>query len=118
MDFLLWLEHLRLSDIPVAEQTGLPTRESVDFAQRIMADKSLVTELSGKIAQLFSKHGLVFAARKTYVLTPVVYERPVFAGAAFVPQVIDSAAHRTHGWVNPVDGVVPPYLHQILHPEA
>ena len=121
MDFLQWLERLRLSDIPVEEQTGLPTRESADFAHRIMADKSLLTELSGKIARLFSKHGLVLEAGKTYVFTPVVYEQPVFAGAAFAPQLIASAAHparAVHGWVNPIDGVVPPYLHQVLHPEA
>lgn len=121
VDFLQWLERLRLSDIPVAEQTGLPTRESADFAHRIMADKSLVAELSGKVARLFSKHGLVLEAGKTYVFTPVVYEQPVFAGAAFTPQLIDSAshpAHGAHGWINPIDGVVPPYLHQVLHPEV
>lgn len=121
MEFLQWLEHQRLSDIPVAEQTGLPTRESTDFARRIMADKTLVVQLSAKVARLFSKYGLVVKAGKTYVFAPVVYERPVFAGAAFAPQLIDSAAdaaRRTHGWVNPIDGVVPPYLHQVLHPEA
>jgi hypothetical protein len=121
MEFLQWLEHQRLSDIPLAEQTGLPTRESADFARRIMADKRLVAQLSARIARLFSKYGLVVEAGKIYVFAPVVYERPVFAGAAFAPQLIDGPsdrAQRTHGWVNPIDGVVPPYLHQVLHPEA
>ena len=121
MEFLQWLEAQRLSDIPVTEQTGLPTRESADFARRIMADKTLVAQLSAKVARLFSKYDLVLEAGKTYVFAPVVYERPVFTGAAFAPQLIDGPAdrdRRTHGWVNPIDGVVPPYLHQVLHPEA
>ncbi len=119
MEFLQWLEHQRLSDVPVAEQTGLPTRESADFARRIMADKALVTRLSGGIERLFSKHGVAMEAGKTYVFAPVVYQRPVFAGEAFVPQLIDSAAETASGiggWVNPIDGIMPPYLHQSVHP--
>jgi hypothetical protein len=121
MDFLLWLEQQRLSDVPVAEQTGLPTRESADFARRIMADRALVTQLSSTIERLFSKYGLVMEAGKTYVFAPAVYQRPVFAGEAFAPQLIDSAADTAggrFGWVNPTDGVMPPYLHQLAHPEV
>jgi hypothetical protein len=121
MEFLQWLEHQRLSDIPVAEQTELPTRESADFARRIMADKMLVTQLSTMIERLFSKYGLVMETGKTYVFAPVVYPRPVFEGEAFVPQLIDSAADTVgmmHGWVNPIDGVMPPYLHQLVHSEV
>ena len=109
---------LRLSDIPVQEQSGLPTRESADFARRIMADKALVTELAGKVARLFSRHGLVMEAGKTYVFVPLVYEQPVFAGAAFAPQLIASAADGPLGvgdWVNPIDGVMPPMLHRVVH---
>lgn len=118
IEFLLWLDKLRLSDIPVQEQSGLPTRESADFARRIMADKALVTELAGKVARLFSRHGLVMEAGKTYVFTPLVYEQPVFAGAAFAPQLIASAADGPLGvgdWVNPIDGVMPPMLHRVVH---
>jgi hypothetical protein len=121
MEFLQWLEQQRLSDVPVAEQTGLPTRETADFARRIMADKALVTLLSNRIERLFSKHGMAMEAGKTYVFAPVVYQRPVFAGEAFVPQLIDSAADTASGiggWVNPIDGVMPPYLHQSVHPEV
>jgi hypothetical protein len=121
MEFLQWLEHQRLSDIPVAEQTELPTRESADFARRIMADKMLVTQLSTMIERLFSKYGLVMETGKTYVFAPVVYPRPVFEGEVFVPQLIDSAADTVgmmHGWVNPIDGVMPPYLHQLVHSEV
>lgn len=121
MELLQWLEHQRLSDVPVAEQTGLPTRESADFARRIMADKALVTQLSSRIERLFSKHGVSMEAGKTYVFAPAVYKRPVFTGEAFVPQLIDSAADTAggiEGWVNPVDGVMPPYLHQSVHPEV
>jgi hypothetical protein len=121
MDFLLWLDRLRISDIPVQEQSGLPTSGSEDFARRIMADKALVTELSGKVARLFSRYGLVMEASKTYVFTPLVYEQPVFAGSAFVPQLIESAAHAPRGaveWVNPINGIMPPELHRVVHREA
>jgi hypothetical protein len=118
IEFLLWLDDLRLSDIPVQQQSGLPTGESADFALRIMADKALVTALAGKIARLFSRHGLVMEAGKTYVFTPLVYEQPVFAGAAFAPQLIASAAHGFHGvgdWINPIDGIMTPELHRVVH---
>ena len=121
MDFLLWLDRLRLSNIPVEEQSGLPTRESADFARCIMADKALVMELSGKVARLFSRYGLVMEAGKTYVFTPLVYEQPVFVGSVFAPQLIESAAHAPHGaveWINPIDGIVPPELHRVVHREA
>jgi hypothetical protein len=121
LDFLRWLDQIRLSDIPVADQTGLPVRESLEFAHRLMADQALITDLSTKLTELFAKHGLVMQAGKTYVFTPVVYEEPVFTTALFCPQVVDSAARRGRRlsrWVNPIDGVMPPILHQAAHPGA
>jgi len=121
IEFLQWLDRIRLSDTPIAEQTGLPVRESLEFAQRLMADKALITELSEKIGELFARHGLVMQAGKTYVFTPVVYEEPVFTNALFCPQVVDSAARggrEIPRWVNPIDGVMPPYLHQAARPGA
>lgn len=49
------------------------------------------------------------------------YERPEFAGSVFAPQLIESAAHTPHGvagWINPIDGIVPPELHRVVHREA
>jgi hypothetical protein len=121
VEMLQWLEDQRLSDIPVAQQTGLPTRESADFARRIMADKALLTQLSTTIQRLFSKHGLVMEAGMEYLFTPIVYKRPLFKGETFLPRLIDGTAITANGapgWINPVDGVMPPYLHQQLYQDV
>jgi hypothetical protein len=98
-----------------------PIGNTVDLMRRLLGDKALLTQLSTTIQRLFSKHGLVMEAGMEYLFTPIVYKRPLFKGETFLPRLIDGTAITANGapgWINPVDGVMPPYLHQQLYQDV
>jgi hypothetical protein len=98
-----------------------PIGNTADLMRRLLGDKALLSQLSTAIQRLFSKDGLVMEAGLGYLFTPVVYKRPLFKGETFAPRLIDGAAitaSEAPGWINPVDGVMPPYLHQQRYREV
>jgi hypothetical protein len=111
-EFLRRLDRYRITDRPVGQADGMAT-DSELFAHRIMADRSLVSELSTRVHRILNEHGVTLAADKTYGFVAATYAQPGFAAEArttrvAAPMVIDSAGHSAvPDWVNPLDGIPP-----------